>query len=49
MNVYDLIRVLIDAGITDDVHIVINGKRYDISDVHIDNGYVEISIAQRSN
>lgn len=45
MDVYDLIKALANAGSNDDVYVVINGKRYDISDIHIDNGYVEISIA----
>lgn len=45
MDVYNLIQALADAGSNDNVYVVINGKRYNISDVHIDNGYVEISIA----
>lgn len=35
MDVYDLIQALADAGSNYDVYVIINGKRYDISDVHI--------------
>lgn len=49
MDVYDVIQVLTDAGSNYDVYVVVNGEKYDIDCIHIDNGFVEISVIKGGN